>query len=371
MKVLQIGKYFYPEKGGIETYLYHLCKGLQGKVEKLDILVSNNRFGTVIDKYDGLDLVRSGKWDQFFSTPICPSFFKYIKKDYYDIIHVHLPNPMAIFACQVIKPKGAFVVSYHSDIIKQKFLFSLYKRYILKFLDQVHSILVATPNHIEFSPILTNYRDKCRVIHYGVSIHGSDSIEKEDLLDIQNIQAEIGKGKPIVLFVGRLVYYKGLEYLIRAVEGLPVTLVVAGNGPYYATMKMYQEQIPNIHFTGEVNEQRLRHLYLASDIFCLPSISRAEAFGLVQLEAMTFGKPVISTDLESGVPYVNQHGKTGIIVKKECSTSIRDAIMELLNDRSKAEAYGRNGHRRATEEFSLKGMVDQTFAVYSEIMGKV
>ena len=368
MKVLQIGKYFYPERGGIETYLYQLCKGLKPKVDVLDILVSNTKFGTVIDKYDGLDLIRSGKWDQFFSTPFCPSFFKYIKRNYYDIIHIHLPNPMAILACLFLKPGGKYVVSYHSDIIKQKFLFSMYKRFIVKFLDQVHTIIVATPNHIEFSPILMNYKEKCKVVHYGISLPGSANIEFEDVEDIKKIREEIGKGLPIVLFVGRLVYYKGREYLIQAVEGLPVQLVIAGNGPYYSTMKIFKDQIPNIHFTGEITEQRLRQFYLASDIFCLPSVSRAEAFGLVQLEAMSYGKPVISTDLQSGVPYVNKHEHTGLIVKKECSSAISDAIMFLINNKDKAKEFGENGFKRVTEEFSLKKMIEETFDVYSEIM---
>lgn len=367
ISVLQLGKYYSPVKGGIETYLYNLCTNLDPDIEAR-ILVSNLSMKTEIDKVEGTEVIRMAKLDQLFSTALNPTLPLWMRREQADILHFHLPNPMAVMSYLLARPPGKVVVSYHSDILKQKFAFTFYRRFLEKFLSLTDAILVATPRHIDFSPLLPDFREKCRVIHYGID---SRSFETNRLVEAKaaEIRARYGE-KPIVLFVGRLVYYKGIQHLVRAVENLDVNLLIAGNGPYYSTLKMQSMNMPNVHLLGEVSESMITAYYRAADMFVLPSVSRAEAFGLVQLEAFSAGLPVICTDLTTGVPYVNVHGETGLVVPVEDDAALAQAIQTLAADPDLRRKMGAAALERVRTQFSIQDMASKTCQVYRELMEK-
>jgi rhamnosyl/mannosyltransferase len=175
-------------------------------------------------------------------------------------------------------------------------------------------------------------------------------------------------GSPLALFVGRLVPYKGVDVLIDAVAGLPLTTLVVGEGPERAALEARAAaRSARVAFAGEVDNETLAALYTACDLFVLPSVTRAEAFGMVQLEAMASGKPVISTNLQSGVPWVNRHGETGLVVEPGDAAALRDAIVRLMNDAELRGTLGQAASARVLREFTVSQMVTRTVSLYREV----
>ena len=175
----------------------------------------------------------------------------------------------------------------------------------------------------------------------------------------------------MVLFVGRLVPYKGVDVLLRALVGVPATTVIVGGGPSSDALRAQAAALGHgdrVVFIDELDDADVTALYHACDMFVLPSVASNEAFGVVQLEAMICGKPVISTDLPTGVPWVNRHGETGLVVPPRDAEALRAAIMRLLGEPALRLKLGEQGRRRALADFTIEGMVSRTTAVYRELV---
>jgi len=368
MKVLHIGKYYYPYSRGIETYLKLLCERLIEAVD-LEVIVANDSVKTVHEEINGVRITRLGRLFELASTSFCFSLPFILRRKKPDIVHIHLPNPWAELCYFLAGCPGKLVISFHSDIIRQKFLLQLHKPLHKAFFKKAEKIIVATPRHAEFSPFLSKLpKEKIEVIHYGINAKNIQNFDK-------NISEKIIKktGKPLVLFVGSLVYYKGLEILLQAAKNVDFNqhFLLIGTGPLENKLKNMAKEIgieKYVHFFGKVDEETLKAAYNACDIFCLPSNYRSEAFGIVQLEAFAAGKPVISCDLPSGVPYVNQDGKTGIIVPPNDPSALAAAINKLLNDKELREKLGQQALERVTHEFTADQMAVKTLKVYEEIV---
>ncbi len=344
MKVLQLGKYW-DFKGGIETQFRNLCNNLAGKVDLKIVYSSTNskteRFG---NRYS------VASYGKILSTPISPSLVKYITDS--DIIHLHLPNPAAELAYLLARPKGKLVVSYHSDIVRQKKAFLLYKPIFKRILEKASAIIVAAPQMKE-SEMLKQFQDKCIVIPYGIDTN----------IKINSIKPK----KPIVLFVGRLVYYKGAEYLIKAMENIDAELIIVGDGPL--KNKLMQISSKPV-FLGEVSDEKLDELYNSCNVFVLPSVEKSEAFGIVQLEAMLRGKPVISTELGTGTSFVNIHRKTGLVIEPRNISQLKSAIEKILNNPGLAKKFGESARARVLNEFNDKLMAERMLKLYETIEAK-
>jgi glycosyltransferase involved in cell wall biosynthesis len=235
---------------------------------------------------------------------------------------------------------------------------SVYGPALRKCLRRADRIVVASPRHIEFSKWLQPFRDKCVVIPFGIDVARFNVEGKWP--------ANAGGGKrPILLTVGRLVGYKGHRYLIEAMKNIDGTLGIVGTGPLEASLR--QQAGPNVFFLGNVPDAELPALYQACDIFVLPSISPNEAFGVVQLEAMACGKPVISCDLPSGVPWVNQNEVTGLVVPPRDSDALSGAIKSLLANPEEARRMGAAGRARALAEFTEDRMIDRYYQLFTEL----
>jgi rhamnosyl/mannosyltransferase len=225
---------------------------------------------------------------------------------------------------------------------------------------------VPTPRHIECSRFLSKYREKCRVVPYGIQasrfeLDEADAAKADALRD----------GLPSILCVGRLVSYKGVEFLIRALESVKARLWIVGIGPLEESLKalVRQKGLENrIQFLGKLSDEELVRYYHACDVFVLPSVTNAEMFGVVQLEAMACRKPVISTDLPTGVPWVNQHGKTGYVVAPGNSGEMADAIKLLLSDPRRREEMGAAGRARVEQHFTSTRMAEAILRVYEEML---
>jgi rhamnosyl/mannosyltransferase len=366
IKVLHIGKYYYPYFGGTESHLHTLANELKEAVD-IKILVSNTIFKTSIKRDSGIYIYRLASLGSLFSLPLTFSLPFWLKRLDCDILHFHLPNPLAVISFFLARPSGKVIVSYHSDIIRQRFFSLLFNTILIKFLKKTEVIIVTSKNLIDNSPILTRFKNKCKIIPHGIDLNKfvlTPKVTKES----EEIKQKFSS--PIILFVGRLVYYKGLEYLIKAMKKIEASLLVIGDGPLEKRLKnmAYNWGISNkIIWVGKIDNEKLVPYYYACDIFVLPSAIKAESFGLVQLEAFACGKPVISTNLPTGVPYVNLHGKTGLVVVPKDSEVIARAVNILLASKELRKHYGQNGRERLEYAFTKEIMSKEVLSIYSSL----
>lgn len=363
-RVLQIGKFYPPHMGGIETHLQALCEELQCAVD-VHAIVANTTRKQEEEWVDGIRVTRLGTALNLAAAPLCPALRRRLRGTSAELVHVHLPNPGAVLAYLASGHSGPLVVSYHSDVVRQRILERFFRPFLLRFLARADAIIVATPNHIDSSPILRRFRSRCTVIPYGIKL---DQANDSDESEVQKIREEYGPR--IVLGVGRLVYYKGFEFLIRAMRGLDAQLVLIGEGPMRADLEA--EVLRNgvrdrVRFLGRVDD--LTPFYKAADVFVLPSVARSEAFGIVQLEAMACGTPVINTQIDSGAPFVSLHNVSGLTVPPANEARLRDAIARVLDDSELRAELGQAARRRVEEEFAREVMAGRTLELYGTLLG--
>lgn len=368
MNVVHVGKYYWPYCRGIETYLRLLCERLKDTVN-LEVLVANNSRKTVHEVVNGVSVTRLGRLAEIAATSFCLSLPAALRKRKPDIVHIHLPNPWAELCYYLAGCPGKLVVSFHSDIIRQRVLLQLHKPLHRAFLRRADAIIAATPNHISFSPFLSKLNsEKCTVIPYGIDLN-----EYSQTDDITALAGKLRQeyGAPLILFTGHLVYYKGVDILLKAMTQTDAHLVVVGTGPLE---KQLADQVAElsltarVHFLGTVSQETLVALYHACDLFCLPSTYRSEAFGIVQLEAFAAGKPVISTNLPSGVPWVNRDGISGLIVPPADPDALANAINSLLSNDDQRITLGQGAYQRVTEMFTADRMAQETLALYKKLL---
>ena len=369
IKILQISKFFYPHFGGMEKVVRDINVGLKENV-KMKVLTCQVKGKGNKEIVDGIEVFRAGSIGTYFSVPISftfPFLLKRLSKDR-DILHFHLPFPLAVMSYLLVRPKGKIVVWWHSDILKPKNLYKLYKPFLRRFLNKVDKIIVATPFHIKNSDILNDFKNKCEVIPYGIDIERFNFTDK---INDKVIKIRRKYGQKIILFIGRLIYYKGLEYLIQTMKSVDAKLLIIGEGYLKENLQKLVGKLKienKVFFLGRVDDNDIVAYYHACDIFVLPSIEKTEAFGLVQLEAMACGKPIVNTNLPTGVPYVSQNELTGLTVPPKDAKALSSAINSLLNDKILRKKYGENGKRRVEKEFTKKIMIEKVLNLYQELV---
>lgn len=364
MRVLQLGKFYDPFVGGMETVLKEICESLADQVD-FQVVVANTRFRTTHENKK-VPVTRVASMGKLFSCSMAPTYPLWARKFDPDLIHVHLPNPLAELSALMTNRDIPVVAQFHSDVVRQRNLLKLYGPFLDAFYRRANCIVVPTPRHIEISRFVSKYRDKCRVVPFGIQL---SHFELDDAG--RRRVDELRDGMPSVLCVGRLVSYKGVEFLIRALEGIKARLWIAGSGPLEESLKHLAHErglADRIKFLGRVSDRDLVAYYHACDVFVLPSITTAEMFGVVQLEAMACRKPVISTDLPTGVSWVNQHGKTGYIVPPANSAELAKAIQQLLGNPELREEMGGTGRQRVERHFTSTRMAEAMLQVYQEML---
>lgn len=366
-KILQVGKFYHPYTGGTELHLITLVNELKKNSSwEIDILVSNTRPKTEIEADGNSRIIKLACLGNLFSVPLSLTLPFWLKKLKADILHFHLPNPLAVISYLLVRPKGRVIVSYHSDIIRQRIFMPFFKPWLVNFLKKSEAIIVTSPNLIDNSGILKKFRQKCRVVPHGINIEQFRQTDKV-LEATENIRKEYGS--PLILFVGRLVYYKGLEFLIKAMKEIRTRLLVIGDGPLKKKLMRLSRRInvgDKIIWLGDIENERLAPFYYACDIFVLPSSIEAESFGIVQVEAFACGKPVVSTNLPTGVTFVNQHEITGLIVPPKDTQALSLAINRLLGSQELRQRYSGMARQRAEKEFTKEMMAEGVARVYFE-----
>lgn len=370
LRVLEVNKAYYPHIGGIESLVRQYSEELSAirGVSVKTLVCRDDRGPTVNENVLGADVTRSGSIGTYFSCPLSLSFFSLFRRmaEQADVVHINVPFPLADAALLLSGYKGKVVVSWHSDIVKQKKLMMLYKPIMMKMLKRADVILTATQGHVDGSKYLPKFREKCRILPYGITPDHYLGIERVPILtDMMN-----DKKRVKVFFTGRLVYYKGVDVLLKAFTMVKnCELFIAGTGDLEKQLKDFaaaEKLEDRVHFLGFLPDDKLKQAYADCDIFVLPSVARSEAFGIVQLEAMIYGKPVINTALPSGVPHVSLHLKTGLTVAPGDPRSLALAINRLADDEELRENYGSNARKRVETYFNEKNIIRQLYKILSE-----
>jgi glycosyltransferase involved in cell wall biosynthesis len=372
MKILQVNKLFYPHVGGVEKVVLDLCEQLAAEVE-MNVLIANNSFHREKETVAGAQIERVPSLGTLLSMPIAPFFPYHIAKySTVDLLHFHFPFPLGEISYLMNRwhIKAPTVVTWHCDIVRQKKILKLYTPLLHRFLQSMDCIVTTSPNMIEHSEFLQPYRDKCKVIPLGISPEQFEP-NKQVLIDAAKIRNQYKR--PILFFMGRLVNYKGLSYLIDAMENIDADLLIGGSGKIRLSL---EQQVRDrglqdrIHFTGFISDEDLPAYYHASDVFVLPSVDPSEAFGIVQLEAQVCGVPVVSTNLNTGVPFANLHGVTGIIVNPGDSKALAEAINSLLTNDDRRRKLGMQARERVKSKFTVQGMGKAYFELYKQLCKK-
>ena len=362
-RILQVGKFYPPEYGGMENHLQVLCNELRDSVEQ-SVLVANKSRQSLTETVDGIPVTRLGALLDFFGAPVCPSMVQALRSTKADLLHIHLPNPIAVLAYLASGFSGPLVFTYHSDIVRQKLLGSAFSTILHRALDRSSAIIATSDKYIETSQVLQAHREKCHVIPLGISLERFHSPDPHIVDWIRNQY-----GPSIVVAVGRLVHYKGFEHLIRAMKRVDGHLLLIGNGPLRGELEALSRSL-GIHERVTIlsGVADVVPYYHAADVFALPSVNRSEAFGLVQVEAMACGKPVVNTQLASGVTFVSRHEETGLTVPPSDSNALAAALVTLLRNPEVRARMGAAARLRVATEFNVEVMAQRTLAVYKAVM---
>lgn len=369
MKVLHIGKFYPPYFGGIEKVNFDLVEGLNNDGVETDVLCFNENLGSEII-HDRYQIFKSKVILNVFSTPISIDFFKILKqiKDKYSIIHVHLPNPTAIMAILHVRFKGKIIVHWHSDIIRQKiakFFFNPFQKRLLK---MASTIVVTSQNYLEGSDDLKPFRNKVQIVPIG--------IDHQEFPKNPNLSDRIRRkfaGKKVVFALGRHIYYKNFSTLIDAVKTFDenTILLLGGEGELSSELKnqvIKNSLEDNVVFLGKIPFEELGVYFELAEVFCLPSNEKSEAFGVVIIEAMSFGCPVVSCNIKgSGVPWVNVDKKTGFVVPVNDSEKLGNAINLILHNSDLRYEFSQNARARYLELFTKDKMVNDIKMLYESI----
>lgn len=353
MKILQINKLYHPSIGGIETIVKIIAEELN-KTEDytVDVLACQKQGKRNEEIINKTKVYRATSWGKLLGMPISLDFFHLffkIRKDY-DLIIIHYPFPLAALLSPFI-PKEKLFIYYHSDIIRQKNYLFPFLPFISHSLNKAKKILVASHNLKNFSPFLKSRKDKCQIIPFGLDIQYSET----DRSEAEEIKKLYSPHQQLILSVGRLVYYKGFQYAIQAMNNIDAKLLIIGEGRQKAELDKLiakhelQEKVQIIP-----PQANLKPFFLACDTFLFPSTERSEAFGLVQLEAMAAGKSIINTRLQTGVEEVSVDGVNGISVEAKNVQALNRAIKTLIDNPNFNQTYGANARKRYENLYTLE-----------------
>ena len=366
LRVLHLGKYYPPVKGGIESVVETLCRGEAAWVDS-SALVLNETRATTFEYRDGVAVRRVGSLARVGAVSLAPTLPIWLARSQADVLVLHEPNPMALVAYFLARPKIPLVVWYHSEVIRSQWKYQLFYEPFLEFaLRRASRIVVASPPMRDV-PALVRYRDKCVVVPFGLRVERyGRGVESESRVEMTR---RVGT-RPTLLFVGRLVGYKGVDVLLRALPGLDADTVIVGDGPLRGSLEALACDLgisDRVRFLGEVPGDELLAWYHACDALVLPSVTRQEAFGMVQLEAMLCGRPVVSTALGTGVSWVNQHEHTGLVVPPGDVGELRKALACLLDNAELRQMLGMAARARVLGHFTAERMCSATHTLYQEI----
>jgi rhamnosyl/mannosyltransferase len=370
MRILHFYKTYYPDSvGGVEQVIRQMCVGTGRLGVSNQVLSLSRQSGLKPFEFEGHMVHRVPQNFELASNAVSVQAVAQLASmaREADVVHYHFPWPfmdLAHFLARVSKPS---VVTYHSDIVRQKALLRLYQPLQHRFLQSVDAIVATSPNYLGSSTVLERYRDKTRVITLGLDKSGYPEPEQARL---DHWRAKVGP--KFFLFVGVLRYYKGLHILLDAVAGTDYPVVIVGAGPIEQELKAEAQRLglKNVMFVGRVDDlDKVALLKLCYSVV-FPSHLRSEAFGISLLEGAMFGKPMISSEIGTGTTYINIDRQTGLVVPPSDHQALRTAMRTLWEDPALAREMGRRAEARYWQLFTSEQMADGYLSLYQELVAR-
>jgi glycosyltransferase involved in cell wall biosynthesis len=373
LRILTFGRFADADFGGLERHVFELAHALQGEARFVNIVAKRGRPPDLL--VEG-DTVYARSLAEIGGVPVCPSMVWHARRLHreapFDIVHLHFPaDPMAHVSTAMLPASVRRVITWHSDIVRQKSLLRIYRPFLEGLVKSADAIILPTPGHRRASQQLRflNEDRKFAVVPFG--------------FDFSRFQHRPAKANEIrarhasrflVFALGRHVYYKGFEYLIRALPAVPEAhLILGGRGPMTDQLVRLSRELGlqnRVELVGRIPEQDLPAYYHACDVFCMPSVEPSEAFGIVQLEAMACGRPVVCCELNNGVTWVNRHGETGLVVPPADTLALAAALQRLSGEPDLRARLGAQARGRALEVFSVERMRAGTLEVYRRVLNR-
>jgi rhamnosyl/mannosyltransferase len=360
MEIVHLYKDYFPVLGGIENHIKVLAEAQAAAGHDVTVLACNPGHRTRVQNINGVSVIKAGRLTTAASMPLSLVQPLVLARMRPDIIHLQSPYPLGEVANLLIGHARATVISYQSDIVRQRRILPFYGPILRRVLEAANRIIASTPRYIETSPWLRPVHHKCVVVPLGVDYH-------------RFVPPVLPFNGPLtLLFVGRLRYYKGLDTLLRALAGLHgVHLTIVGDGPMRGPWEALAAELgvaERVYFAGAVEDADLPALYHQAHLFVLPANARAEAFGTVLLEAMASGLPCVTTEVDTGTSWVVQDGITGLVVPPKSPGALTEAIQSLLDAPRRRAAMGQAARARVVAEFTQEQMVARVQAVYEDVL---
>ncbi|RMG93275.1 MAG: glycosyltransferase [Chloroflexi bacterium] len=363
MRILHVYKDYFPIPGGIENHVRLLAEAQAAAGHEVSVLVTNPGGMPSRERLAGVDVVRAWRVATVASTPLSPVLPWWIWRLRPDVTHLHFPYPVGEVGQLVGGYGRSYVITYHSDVVRQQGLLRLYRPLLRRVLRGAARILATSQSYVESSPWLRPLSHKCTIVPLAI-----------DPAPYLKARPVYPKKAPTLLFVGRHRYYKGVDNLIQAMTQLPeAQLLIGGDGPMrpvWEALTREHQLDDRVHFLGNVSSADLPGLYASADVFVLPANARAEAFGTVLLEAMAAGLPCVTTEVGTGTSFVVQDGITGFVVPPQQPALLADALRRLLADATLRQRLGQAGRERVLAEFTLPKMVARVEAVYRQVLAE-
>ena len=376
MRILQFGRFNNAQQnGGVERHQQLLCQGLAAQGLDVVYLVAGAGLKSSEVLVDGYRLIQAASFGTAFSMALSPAqVFKALalhKEKPFDVLHLHFPNPLAHLASLLFPASVKRVITWHSDIIRQKRLLALYLPFLQQVTRRADALVAATQAHYTSSRQIPADipQNKRHVIPFGLDF-ASLALTPHTTALCAELKVQANE-RPIIFALGRHVYYKGFDVLIEAMQHIDAQLILGGDGPLRQSLQNQAAQLGvsnKIKFTGSIAEADLAAYFHACEVFCLPSVEQSEAFGLVQLEAMACAKPVICTQLNNGVNVLNVHGETGFAVPVHDSKALAQRINQLLSDPVLRQQLGEQAQNRALHVYSLPAMTASHVRLYQDLV---
>ena len=354
MRILHTFKVYTPDNhGGIVEAIARITAGTPQN-DSVSLLVCRYLgVGSTVD-VDGLSVERTSTLAQFSSLPISPGFIPVLRKRMQDadVIAFHAPFPFVDIALMLGLPQDkALVIHWHAEITGRNLFRPIFHPLLKRSVERADCIVVSHPSIIEHSEYLAGHAAKCVVAPYGIDTDFWGGRAAEDEAPIRRMRQQHPR---LIVACGRLVPYKGFDVLLRALKRVDAHLIIAGTGPLEEMLRGVAAEAgvtDRVTFAGYLSREQQRQAFGAADLFVLPSVSEAEAFGIVQLEAMCSAIPVVNTSLPTGVPWVARDGLEGLTVAPRDEGALAGAVSRLLDDRDLAKRLGAAGKERAVGMF--------------------
>ncbi|RVT49486.1 glycosyltransferase [Rubrivivax albus] len=371
MKVLQVSKFYPPDHGGIEAVARDLSAGFVRAGLQVEVLCAHKRRPNAeeVDSL-GVRVTRAGSFGMLMSTSMAPGLVSELRRrrDGYDIVHVHMPDPLAALAVWVARPRGRVVLHWHSDVVRQRVARHAYEPLQRWLLRRADAVIATSPPYAASSPWLRLVREKVVVIPIGAPVPGEPTARRLERIRQRHA------GRRIVFALGRMTYYKGWDLLVKVVPMLPpdVDIVIGGGGPDLGRYRALAEQAgvaDRVQFVGPLSADSVEAYFRLAELFCMASTVRAEAYGVAVLEAMARGVPVVASDIPgSGIGWLHRHEVSGLQVPPGDVPALGAALNRLLADPALRVRCGQAGRERWARHFSAETMADQTIALYRRLL---